>query len=284
MKLPIKINNRNYSGIISKIFKGQNDPRVLLKNNINDNEYENCIKSFKLGVTWKSTYRERQKESDEIIIEILKQKNNISFLEIGISGGLTTIDLIKKIKNNYQIYYATDVNLYIYVYQKGHNTFFYHPESKECIMIANDYIIIYNDDDTNVWIRNNILKKIFRKAPAFDINKCKIISFIHPKLREMAEVKNNIKIIEYNMFNKWPYDKVGFIKIANVLNYSYFDNNEITKVLKNIKQILNDRGYLAVIDNREKENLSLYQKNENKFELVKKINNGCDIDKIVVNI
>ena len=70
----------------------------------------------------------------------------------------------------------------------------------------------------------------------------------------------------------------------NVLNLSYFSEEKIVVGIKNIFNLLKEEGYLLIgrTNDRGLNNASLYIKKKNKFIILKKVNEGCEINHLIL--
>lgn len=281
MRIPVKINCQKLPSWVNKIMRGKYDPRQLINNNDNIN-FEKCVSALKIDDTWKTTSKNRHDKTDQKILELLCDKTNQSILEIGVSTGITSVELIKLLENKIKDYYATDIYCSIPVIKGKYNTYFYHPSEKKPIIAVNDKVIVYNDLNDTIFILKDIVKYIFNKAPQYSEKKAIWISMIHPELKRICKKNKHIHLLEYNIFDDWKGEKVNMVKIANVLNRTYFNDNTIKKAINNIRNVLLEDGYMVIIDNRNEEKSGIYKINKiNKFEIIEIINGGCEIHNII---
>jgi len=104
-----------------------------------------------------------------------------------------------------------------------------------------------------------------------------------PKLINLRKDKAII-IEKYDVFEKWRHEKADLIIAANVLNRSYFSDNQIKKALLNIFNALNNLGRFVVVDNRENEKATIFRMVNGVIEIEKDINNGTEIKEIALGM
>ena len=74
-----------------------------------------------------------------------------------------------------------------------------------------------------------------------------------------------MEIEQYNIFEKREGTNFDIAKVANILNRSYFSDQQISVALRNLYDLLSIEGYLLIIENRPEEQGGLYQKQNGKF-------------------
>ena len=277
MKSPIKFNNSKIPRYLLKFLPNEFDPRKLLNSdNLSSHEFSNCIKSIYFGGKFsKTTMPNRHNISDKIILNLLSSGSKV-ILDVGASDGSTSLDLLTKLSGRFKKYYITDINFYLHVIKDNKNSYFFDPNTKECIMLVNNKFIVYNDNTESTLI--HILASYFiKKSPAYDNKKIEIIKLCQPALQRLINNVKKIELMEWSVFEEWKEEKVDLIKVANVLKPNIFTNEEIILALRNFMSILNIDGYIIIIKNEEIEKYSLYKYNGTSFELVGEENGGADI-------
>jgi hypothetical protein len=196
-------------------------------------------------------------------------------LEVGASDGSTSLDIIQVIP--FEKYFVTDLNIEIYYIVSGATTWFY-DENGICVLRVSNRWVVYPEDGTGIFPFNKIAQAFFKRAPKCTDVASKI-TLINPLLQA---IKNNkITIQKYNIFEPWFCKKVDLIIAANILNLSYFTASEIIQALKELTSNLNDKGRIAIIENRPNEQSSIFQFSEGNLRLEKRINLGSDIEFLV---
>ena len=76
--------------------------------------------------------------------------------------------------------------------------------------------------------------------------------------------------------------KPGLVIAANILNRSYFNDNELNAAIDQLIKNLAGDGYIAIIDSRELERSSLFSVSAEKVELIKSINGGAETQSLVL--
>ena len=281
MRFPIKFNRTSLPSIL-KILPNQCDPRKLLLKNFLLDDFESSISAIKADNIWKTTKRNRHVISDQLIRNKLSHFINPVILEVGASSGTASLDLIKSTYNSINKFYITDLSFSIRYIVKDDKTYFYHPVSKKCVMCVSDRWIFYNDSSNSTYPLGAIIKKIFTKAPSYDPGSLGNLSLIHPTIKEIALNDKRIIVREFDIFEEWELQKVDLIKVANVLNLTYFSEKLIRKAVINLKRALKKGGYLIITESRKNERVSIFKLTDSgAFTLVENVNSGCQIEQII---
>ena len=278
MRLPIKLNNRFWPGFI-KIFVGANyrqDPAVLINNDsVSADVFSKAITNFKFGTTFKTTRPGRHEQADRIILKYFNPGNVI--LDVGVSDGSTSLDLIKKTNFQFGKYFVTDYHIEVLYYNVHGVNYFYDPKTRDMILYSNLLWVVYPQESNLAKLFSSHRLKMSQEIE----KKTKSRLLIQPELEKLSKENPKIKIQQFNVFDVWQNDSPDIIKVCNVLNRDYFSDEMIKIAVGNFKMKLNEDGYLLVSDNRDIEKVSLFKKSGDKFELVENFNGGSEIENLV---
>ncbi len=273
MPLPIKLNKSKWKVKLPGII---NDPRLLLNHNKDINDFESSLRFIKFDNTYKYTIKNRQPLTDKFILDNIKNKKDLSVLEVGASCGINSIDLVKKILPSLKTYFLTDLFFDIPYIIEDNITYFYNPRSCKCVMAISDFFVFYGTIKTKLPLFNKMCNEVINSAP--DIKKCKDkLNFLHPLIKDLKMKDSRIIDMEYDVFTEWKQNKIDIVKCANILNKSYFSRSEIDIAMKNLTKSLKENGILAITRNpnkTSKEISSIYILKNNKLQLLTTINGG----------
>lgn len=235
------------------------------------------------GVTWKSTTSNRHKLADKIFFDMCRGLRPV-IIDVGVSDGVTSLELIEKLAGNFDKFFVTDKTFELsYVKDEG-RLYFYNEEGK-CTIMSSKKLVIYAD--TMAWIPFRwIANRILRGAPPCVVPCAKKLRLMQPDLYDMARKDSRIIFREYDVFSTWPGPIADIIKVANLLNLDYFEETQIRKAIVNICKAVKEKGKVVVIDNRADgmECISIFKKSGGKLCLDRDVNGGCHTRDIILNI
>lgn len=279
MRLPIKLSDAFWPSWLHR-FIGANlrkDPRILIRGNHQSQDpgaHSEAISCFKFGTTFKTTGFRRHRLSDELIAPYFRK--DLTVLDIGASDGITALNLMEKAAFNFRKYYVTDYNLEVSYLWSGRRCFFYSPEG-DCILIGSPFFVSYPQE--SALVRRLYRRDLQKLQPQRE--KATTLQLIHPRLAELARSGEQVHISRYNVFDPWPGEQPQLIKIANVLNFNYFNEETIRSAIVNLRNTLPEEGLLLVVENRPEEQAALYRREEGTFKLLAQIGPGADIDHLI---
>lgn len=255
--------------------------------------------------TYKETNPHRLDDVNDVIIKHFKNTNGTCsrILDVGISSGISTLELHEIMEKNSFHVQITAVDLLIHAY------------------ITRLFYGIYAllDGQANIlqidlcgygighWYKNpknfkDMLKLNFDRFYAFFMKKgieAKIRKYdkdskklIKVKLLSHRLLKNHdIGLFEYDILNSLPEEHrhaYDYIRVANILNLLYFSENDILSAVKNLKDCLRGRNSVLCIvrtDFNGSNHGSVYSlDSREKLQKVLSINNGSEIDDYINKI
>lgn len=282
MRLPIKLNQRGFPPWVTGRLPSRDDPRRLQSDYAVLGDFESAITAIKVGSTWKSTSRNRHVLSDAMILDALVGTHNPQILEIGVSSGSSSLDLLERLGGRIGKYWSTDLFFHIRTMRKENATYFFHPLTQRCILRVSDRLLVYAETGDALPLFGWIATLLIARAPSFDADSSQEVSLIHPVLRKRAAEDVRVVICEHDVFQEWRKEKVHLVKVANVLNRLYFSDDMIKTAIAEMKRALRPKGHLVIVDNRKVERASLFGLNNvGTFELRAEVNGGCEIGDLV---
>lgn len=282
MRTPVKINQHILPVWLRKLLPCKDDPRNICWPDLNIFSFEDSISAIKIDTTWKTIRKKRHLLTDQLISEEASCIQKPSILEVGASSGSTSLDLLDRLSGSYKQYFVTDLFFTIPYKIKDNVTYFYHPLTKHCIMRASDWYIVYEDVQAAFFPLGLIARKLLACAPQYDPNDSLCASMLHPELKSIIDSDSRIVVKEYDIFDAWPDEMIDIIKVANVLNRTYFSDEKIRLVIVNLKNALKIGGKLIITDNRDVEKVSIFSKTiAERLILERELNGGSDISFLV---
>ena len=131
-----------------------------------------------------------------------------------------------------------------------------------------------------------LLPSLFNKIYLFDLMNVKL-----KKSKLLIENLNSIsqiKFFEQDIFNidKKYFHFFDVVRVSNLLNYSYFSENQIKVAINNLKKISKENSIILInrTPNNSKNNTaSFFRKKKGKFELIEDLNGGYEIKNLILN-
>lgn len=249
------------------------------------------------GVTKRTSYG-RLRELDEWLLQFLDREKHLRILDLGISAGVTTVELAEALTTDGRNFHITGTDLYITAYLLTAN-------ERESLLIDRDGNPIHYELDgrgighshgRNLMMRfriwglkrfaKNWTLRFAKKLPEIKVAE-KIGGFmVHPVRLLCRAIRENEKItvIESDIFAGEITDQFDLVRAANILNLAYFSEEKIAQAIGNIKKALTPGGlFLAArTDENDVTNATLFRLSEAwKFEAVERFGGGSELEKLI---
>jgi len=248
-----------------------------------ENQFENIYAKLKVGTTYKTTAKNRMDKLNEVSENVLSNNLNatdkLKICDFGISSGDTTLDLI---------YALNEKNFSFEIIGFDKNI--------EATMITlGKFIFLFSSDNRLLFVEYNkyaVKKKIVKFFSIFEKTLFKFLNYSKYTEKKKIDLlsndlrnSNNFKFEEQDIFKINEYlSQFDFIRVSNLLNFSYFSDEQINLACKNIFKILKNGGILLV--NRTsgtEENGSFFIKDEKEFKLIQDFGKGSETKNIVLS-
>ena len=259
----IKFNENNkWFKLIPKILKS--------KSPIYNKESLSKIQRVKVHSIWKSTKKNRFLIADRYAEEVINMlPGKCEFLEVAASDGSSCIQLYQKVYKKIHRFYITD--LFLKVYYRKNLLFNYLTLINETkpFMAWNKYLVIYSDQKS-MWIVLNWISKFIKIITyRFCITKSKKIFLVNKSVLKLRSLHKKIKIFNIGACDDFPSKNINLVRAMNLFNREYFSDNQIIEMVKHLQKNIDNGGYLILGENRQTENVALYQKIDNKIRCIK---------------
>lgn len=233
--------------------------------------------------TWKSTCSHRHQFADEVLLDLCRGSRPI-IVDIGVSDGVTSLELIEKLSGQFEIFFATDRALDVFYVEDKGRVYFYEREGV-CIVMSTRKLVVYADPAA--WFPFTwIARRVLRRAPACVAPHVKQLCLIQPDLRRMSTEDPRIVLREYDIFRPWSGPAADVVKVANLLNRDYFSDEQIHVALTNIRGMVKEGGRVIVVDNPAKglERVSVFVREGDMLRVDREINGGSHTRDIPMNL
>jgi|GEM_PF-1182314 len=232
----------------------------------------------------KTTYKDRFLDMDSVTLKYLKQQDKIVIHDVGVSSGITSCDLLKKVKEIDKNFHFLISDKYLNFYFSGNNVVRIYNSEKKLLF---GYIFgIFADKKVSKYFP--LTKYLFYLLKAIPYPK--IFSALQLFDYETKQFLNKCELnyVEYDLFGQNFLENISFVRCMNVLNAnSWFSNQQIIDGVFNLKSSLIEGGILLIgrtDDCTGKNNASYFKKINGKLVHLEDFNLGSDVKNIIKNI
>lgn len=219
-----------------------------------------AISYINIGDTYKTTKRERTPIADAAILRLAKETNP-KLLEVGVSDATSAIGLLKKSQRFSKIL-LTDRHPVFYRKRFPFGSVFLDGDKR----FLGIKILCFYFTTGSQNLRNN---------SGFDA-----IATLNPLV---SSEYSQYSIIPFNAAEDVFQEEVDIIKCANILNRSYFNEQQLLNLTDNLRHSLAEGGYLVISQNNAKypqgEAVVVLKKSNDRFS-IESDTNGHDVTPI----
>jgi hypothetical protein len=250
------------------------------------------LNDLRMAGAWKRTKRQRLKQAEEMLCAHVPPplRENLLFLDIGASDGITTVEALRRMK---QVFgdtaraYAADLNLWLLRYRRG-PVVEYRASNGEPIMVRIGRLGLRLSKsrrgsaapDYNPLVDLYLRLRNFRCSMSSDAK----IPLVNPISRH----EPGLTVIELDCLKREPdlVNRMSAVRASNVLNSGYFFPAQIHEAVGHLHAYLRDGGCLVISRNvdtaaGESENGSVWIKEPDRFRLVQNFGSGSEVKEIV---
>jgi len=241
------------------------------------------VSGLRSAGTTKATQPGRHALTDEIIRR-LAQGGRPVIWDVGVSDGVTSLELIEKLGDAFERFYATDRQLDVRLVRHKGRLYFYSDQGR-CTQVSTRRFIAYAGTFGRFPLKS-IAARMLARAPDVDSpdHQSTLLPLIQPDLHDLAQRDERIVIREHDIFDAWPGEAADIVKVANLLNPGYFPHAAIRAALANIRQAMTDTGVLLITDNHDDglECVSVFDRKSDAFVPRDTVNGGVRIASLVI--
>mgnify|MGYP001089544255 CR=1 FL=1 len=232
--------------------------------------------------TSKQTNVNRFKDLEEITIKYLTESLDYKILDIGVSSGITSCELLELLKKRDIQFtlYATDKYPEIKFYKNIFFTAYLDSNNK----VKSIYTGLFFFSDLLSWkyFLSKLFFKILSKFIVIKNNKVDHCSLLYQNFNELI-LNKKIVFFEHDIINPLNEKNFELVRVMNLLNLGYFSNDFITTSIENIKKSIKENGMLLVGRTiNGKNHASLYKLKRDKFTLIESVNRGSEIHDLII--
>jgi hypothetical protein len=243
--------------------------------------FSRAVSVLASGSTWKTTGPRRHRLTDRLILRACEDGAPV-IIDIGVSDGITSLELIEALGRRFTRFYATDVSFTGRYIERAGRTHFYDGDGR-CILAATPRLVVFSALGDALFPFGWLAGRLLSSCPEYDAGVAREVSLVNPALRRAASADPRVVIRGHDMFDPWAAEPAQIIKIANVLNRDYFSIDDIRRVIQNLKDALGPGGKLFLTDNRTRERVSIFARTGDGLTLCERVNGGSDITNLVIH-
>lgn len=189
-----------------------------------------CTSHLRAGNTVKTTGEARTKHADDCVLEEIGRTSKPRFLEVGVSDGSSTLELLYKRELFSEIKLSDRYPFFLLKPHFGGYQFY--------------------DADGRSYGRK-VFGVLFntKKSTVIDPAECIKVESINPLVKEISGLGT---IHLFDVFCSVEEEKFDIIKCANLLNLIYFSENRVYDAISNLAKSLKVGGILIISQNNEK--------------------------------
>jgi hypothetical protein len=260
MRLPIKLNGAGWPSVFSRLAITPEDPRILARDfaALSPEIFAAMVSVLKFGSTFKSTRPGRHEHSNHYLLDVY-HSTKPAILDIGSSEGSTALDLIRTLKDNFRHFFVTDLNMSVRCDEDNYGVMYFMDGEEKCILRVSRRWLAYADTNGSWFPFGWLAKKLLIRSK--EVTHCREVLLIQPGLLRLCERDARITLVRYDMFTPWVGERPDLIKLANILNSSYFSEAQLRRAIEVQCSNLAADGRLLIIDNRnDLERFSVFRK------------------------
>ncbi len=271
--------------IINKMKKDNNfytdiNSFFILKKNTNKARMEKIFSKIRDGTTFKTTSSNRMVDINQKLKSYIKKffSKKIMICDFGVSSGQSTLELYNDLnKEQLQSVYGFDKQIFLRIYKYKKYVFLYGTKNN-LLMVEHDkyclryrYFFVFKKLEKPLVYLLDLMKIKFQKSKV-----------LVPNLEKI----DKCKFFEQDIFNieKKYFNLFDVIRVANLLNYSYFSESELKIAISNINKISKENCIILI--NRTTKNrkniASFFRKKNGKFKLLEDVNEGSEIKSLML--
>ena len=259
------------------------DPDVVLSDSADAETFRRAMSALHVGDTIKITGSNRHPQSDSLLLEHLDPATlaQAAIVDIGASDGSTSVDLITRLPN-FRSYAIVDLYLHLTARTVGSRTVYYDPTG-QLVLIVGRRVVAWPSLSEPVRMA---YRRTIRAATQPGAERQVLL--LNPAARALVESDERVSYRVHDVFTAWTGPKPTVVKVANLLRRLYFTDDRILVALERLNDMLEDDGYLLVVDNPRIAGISerggLYRKAGTRFEPVATTEHPPEIADLVARV
>ena len=247
-------------------------------NSIQNDDFYNLVFSHIIvsnGLT-KTTRSNRFTDLDETTVELLKKNGTANLHDIGVSNGITSLELYDKIDvSNIPVRFCLS-DKFAKIYYRGNSIKkFYDAEGN--LISVNFFFLHFSPRIGKAFFLSRWLFNLYAKKIDLAAEKYQEIVLLAPAVyKKIAEGK--IELLDFDVFETKTSQPFTFLRCLNVLMPAYFSTDRIREGVENLRNNLGEEGYLLLgrTDAAGINHATFYTKKGDQLQPIQTVNNGFD--------
>jgi hypothetical protein len=242
--------------------------------------------------THKTTAAARLKDVDELIAGYLENRKNVRLLDVGISSGVTTLELLNTLESRGIHLSGIGVDICVRAFMRSFpGVDILHDARGNVLQVATPFFARGRPHPSQKSLRSKLLGVGIDMLEAGPVKKwlanCKLSRPLYLVTQGLLERKD-FEVVEHDVTVSkvaWN-DSFDLIRAANMLSRAYFSPSVVAVVVKNLTSWLRQDGLLVICGTAEtdgKNDGSVYRKRNAPpwLQLVHSLRQGYELDALI---
>ena len=266
MFLPIRPITGRWPAVIERLGSRffWSDPGVIAEDSVTAAEFRTAMSAIHIGGTMKITGDNRHPVADEILLRNV-DLSGATIVDIGASDGSTSLDLIRKLPEDFGRYIIADLYLSLTTRTHGSRRFFF-DGAGQCVLVVGRRMIAWPAE-------SRLVRRLYARSTrrASGAQPAEVL-LLNPDVRQLMASDPRVSHRTHDVFERWDEPRPTVIKVANLLRRFYFSDDRLLTATATILASLDEGAYFLIADNTREKGMppraGLYRRVGDRFELV----------------
>lgn len=246
-----------------------------------DNLFKIVVATVRYGDSTGKETRERRFDDLDEVLDLLPHKA-LAIHDVGCSSGVTSLDLIRALNSRNKTFSLTASDRFTELLVYGGNIKYLYDSDGGLRQI---YLgrVLCDAHLSKVFFLSRFIYRLLERFGQREVNlqSAQRISLFDRDVQQFID-SDQLQVKSYNIFERES-NRYDFVRCMNLLNRSYFSENQIKVGILNLIESLDYNGYLQIgrTDDEGVNRVSLYRKEQLGLSLILQFNGGSEIGSIV---
>lgn len=233
--------------------------------------------------TSKQTERGRFHDLDPITLELLAKTNASRIHDIGVSNGITSVELVEALERanvRASLVVSDRYAVWYWIEDEGGTAIY---DVDRVLRYAYRGGLFGSADDSPMFPISRIVFRQFSKTMPAGVESHEI-ELYHPALLRLIRI-GKVQTRRYDVFTTEAPDEYDYVRCMNLLNPKYFVESDLLRALRNIANSVRDGGVFQVGRTRPTgvNHVSFLVRRGNGFEQIREVGKGSDLKPFLRN-